>query len=187
MIRYIFLTIFSLLAQQAMCAEHKSSVAIRGAAFAPSGGRFEHIYGHVMPSYQIEASTRLTKSLDAWINIDYLMKHGRSYSLHNPTRTNIANLSLGFKFPYKLNDAFTPYIGLGPSFGVIWLKNRSPYTHQNTAVPAIGVILKSGVHCFMNKWLFLDFFFDYLYQPAVFHNTVNIGGIKAGIGIGSKF
>ena len=104
MTKFIFaisLTLLIVKNIQPICAEHKSSVALRGAAFVPASERFRDIYGDVGANYQIEACTDLTRCLDGWLNANWFMKHGKSDGLHDPTRVNIANLSLGFKSPTK--------------------------------------------------------------------------------------
>ncbi len=165
----------------------QSSIEIRAAAFFPSSTRFKEIYGNVGASYQLEASTKLYNCLDGWANFDWFSKHGKSVGFNDPTRVSIANFSLGIKFPYQLSKQFTVYIGVGPSLARIWLKNKSQFGHKNPSKLALGGVLKTGLYYFISKQIFIDVFVDYLYQPVHFEKTVDIGGIKTGIGVGVKF
>lgn len=175
-----------------------SSIEFRSAAFFHSADRFRDVYGKVGVSYQVEASTPLYGCLNGWTNFDWFSKHGKSEGFNDPTTIRIANISLGVKIPYQRCERFTPYIGIGPSFSRLWLKDTphcsqdtsscgSQNAHKTVSKWVVGGVLKTGVNCFVTKCLFLDVFVDYLYQPIHFEKRVDIGGIKAGLGIGYRF
>jgi hypothetical protein len=169
-------------------AEFDNSLEIRSAAFFHSSERFREIYGYPGASYQVEASTKLYDFLDGWANFDWFSKHGNSVGFNDPTRVSIANISFGIKFPYQLVEEFTAYIGIGPSLSRIWLKNQSECGCQEyVSKLVIGGVLKTGIYYFINKRVFIDVFVDYLCQPDNFETHVDIGGVKAGAGIGIKF
>ena len=90
-------------------------------------------------------------------------------------------------FPYQLCEQFIPYIGIGPSFSRIWLKNKPRCSHDTISKWAVGGVLKTGVYYCINRYVFMDIFVDYLYQPVHFEKHVDIGGVKVGLGIGAKF
>lgn len=168
-------------------AECQSSVEIRSAAFFHSSKRFREIYGNVGACYEFEISTKLHSCCDAWTNFDWFSKHGKSDGFSDPTRVSIANISLGLKFPYQFSEQFTAYIGIGPSLSRIMLKNKYQSGTENTSKLAVGGVLKTGINYSIYKNVFVDLFFDYLYQPVNFETNVDIGGIKTGIGVGVKF
>lgn len=170
-------------------SEDESSIEIRSAAFFPSSNLFREIYGNVGASYQIEASTKLNYCLDGWTNFDWFSKHGKSEGFENSTRVNIANISLGIKFPWQFSECFAAYVGIGPSLSRIWLNNRSQCkcTHRKVSKLAVGGLLKTGINYFITQQMFIDVFVDYLYQPTNFETQIDIGGIKMGLGVGVKF
>ena len=168
-------------------AEFESSIEIRSAVFFHSSERFREIYSNVGASYQLEASTKVYDDFDGWVNLDWFSKHGNSEGSYNPTRVSIANISLGMKYPYQFYEKFTAYIGLGPSFSRIRLKNKSQCGHETVSKWAVGCVLKTGICHFINESMFIDFFVDYLYQPVHFETHVDIGGFKVGAGLGVKF
>lgn len=170
-----------------LSAELRSSVEVRSAAFIPTSDLFREIYSDVGANYQVEVATKLYRFMDGWVNVDWFLKHGSSKGLHDPTRISIANRSLGVKFRYPFCNSLTGYIGLGPNLTVVWLKNKSRCTRERITKAAAGLVVKSGVDYFINKYLFLDFFVDYLYQPIDLGRDVDVGGTKVGLGIGSRF
>lgn len=170
-----------------LCADYQSSVEFRSAAFFHSSERFREIYGNVSASYEVEASANLCDCIDGWVNFDWFSKHGKSKGFKDPTRVNIANTSLGIKYPFCLCEQLMGYVGIGPSISNIWLKNHSHCCRDKTSKVVVGGVLKTGVYYFLNSCIFLDAFVDYLYQPVHFDTHVDIGGLKTGIGIGIRF
>jgi hypothetical protein len=168
-------------------AEFQSSIEFRAAAFFPSSNLFRKIYGNMSGDYQLEAATQICPHLDSWVNIDGYSKKGRSVGFSDPTRVSIANLSVGIKLPYQIHEKFIIYIGIGPSLSWIFIHNKFHDYHQKKIQMVLGGIIKSGINYFINSNLFLDLFLDYLYQPAHFERTVDIGGIKTGVGLGYRF
>lgn len=185
--KFIFvLTCFYL---QPLLAKIENSLEIRTAAFFHSSDRFREIYGNVSGSYQLEVSTkwRACNCYETWVNFDWFSKEGQSDGFEDPTKANIANLSFGIKISSPFCEKFTPYIGLGPSFSRIWLKNESRCHDERVSKVAVGVVFKSGINYFVTRCVFIDLFVDYLYQPVHFEQQVDIGGFKTGAGLGFKF
>ncbi len=169
-----------------------TSLEIRAAGFYPSSSRFKDIYDEVGMSYQIEGSIKLHQFVYGWFNFDRYSKKGQTLEFGNPTKVTIDNISFGVKLPYRLTEQFSPYIGIGPTFSRIRLKNKSPCPNlggddEYAKKWATGGILKTGVYCYLRSDLFIDIFMDYVYLPVHFEDTVDAGGLKVGIGVGAKF
>ncbi|MBA3721427.1 MAG: hypothetical protein H0W88_03400 [Parachlamydiaceae bacterium] len=161
---------------------------IRSAAFFHASNRFRDIYENVGVSYQLETSAKFYDNIEGWGNLDWYSKKGKSIGFSDPTRVNILNVSFGIKFPYQLTDQFIIYGGFGPSLSRIWLKNKSECTHDDSLSKlCVGGVLKTGIIYSINRYVFIDFFADYLYQPVKFERQINIGGLKAGLGVGIKY
>lgn len=163
------------------------TLKVRAAAFWPTSERFTEVYGNTMPSYQIEAAGTIYKCYQGWINLDWVYKKGRSDHLKYGTILNIGNLSFGVSLPYQFTDQFSVYAGIGPSFGYIAVHNRHTRQHKNEHKYAVGVVVKSGLIYNINCRYFADFFVDYLYLPTTYKTRVNVGGLKAGVGLGTHF
>ena len=183
-IALVFLLVFL---TSILSADAGINIELRSTAFFHTSKRFREIYGDVSASYQIEGSTRLCNCYEGWVNFDWFTKSGRSVGFRDPTRVNIANVSLGLKYPFQITEKLELYAGIGPSFSRIWLKNRGQFFRERTSRFAVGVLVKSGLIYNLPCNFFLDLFEDHLYQPDNFHKNVDIGGFKLGGGIGRKF
>lgn len=163
------------------------AVEVRSGAFFPASDRFRKIYDHTIPFFEIEASTPITCNLDGWANFDWISKNGKSIGFKDHTRVEIANVSLGVKYPYCICECLLGYFGGGISFGRIWLHNRGVCENRRPTRFAVGAVAKVGINYYFCNNLFLDVFADYLYQPVDFHHRTDIGGLKVGAGIGAAF
>lgn len=166
--------------------ELKNTFQVRVDAFFPASHRFRDIYGTVAPTYEIEASRKLNSFIDGWVNFDWFFKHGEA-GCHTPTKITVANGSFGIKFPFKISTHVKFYVGLGPTFAGVWLHNKSHCNHEHVSKFSFGGIAKSGFIFSINKHVFFDLFADYFYQPVHFKNHVNLGGLRAGLGLGYQY
>jgi hypothetical protein len=176
----------------------ETKLEVRADAFFHASKLFRKIYGDVGASYGVEASTTLGcwENFEGWVNFDWYCEHGRSHVPHHnksekcrgsPTRIRIPNFSFGVKYVYQTCGCFAPYIGVGPSFSRVRLKNKSFCTHEEVSKYAYGVLGKVGVYYYFNRCTFVDVFVDYLYQPVHFHKQIDVGGLKTGLGVGVIF
>ena len=165
-----------------------STLELRGAAFFPSAKRFRGIYGNVSSCYELESVVSFCSPWEGWVNFDWYSKNGRSIGLHDDTRVSIANGSFGIRYKYPCGGCYVPYLGIGPSFAGIHIKNKLCNHHtEEKSNFVVGGVVKAGVYWyFCNDW-FIDFFVDYLYQPKHYETRVDLGAVKPGIGIGVKF
>lgn len=164
-----------------------SKLAMRCASFFHASQFFRDIYNKVGVDYQLEFTRKVFACMEAWGNLDWYSKSGNSVRFHKKTRVKIANVSVGLKYVYKISNQFDIYIGLGPSLGKIFLKNKINKSDQKLSKYALGAVAKTGLRTYLRYNLILDLFFDYIYQPVHFESHVNIGGAKIGLGLGKAF
>jgi outer membrane protein len=161
------------------------SLQLRSAAFFPSNNRFQDVYGNTLADFQIESSVALTNSIELWGNFDWLTKRkGKNCC---KSRVCVSNGSMGLKYFFPFHQKFRYYLGLGLVYGKIILHNKTCCEKENKSKYPFGVIAKSGIQYAFTDHLFGDLFLDYSYQPTHYHNTVDIGGFKLGLGLGLKF
>lgn len=162
------------------------SAEFRAAAFIHSSKKFKALYGDVGPCYAIELGVPVYCPFDAWVNVDWFHRNKR-HDCISKSSVNIFNASFGIKYVYTTCNNLNLYLGIGPSFGGICLKNKSDAYRESSSKFIAGAVLKSGIDYTFFNGVFLDAFVDYLYQPVRFHKRVDIGGAKIGLGIGYQF
>lgn len=160
-------------------AEATFSGELRGAATFPTNNKFRHIFGDVIPSYQIELGWTFWKTYGLFLNVDELYRKG-SLDHCGKSSLNILTASFGPKYIYPLNTNTDLYTGIGVSVAWSQIDNKKATKAYNTSV---GFCLKNGAYYYFSEQFFLDLFVDYGYQPA-FRNHINIGGFKTGVGVG---
>lgn len=171
-----------------LSASLEYTLEARIAGFYSSSNTFRKIYGNWNPSYEIEARAGLDCSpIEGWVNIDYTYASGSAIGFHARTKIYMTNYSLGLRYNYSLCDQYLLYIGAGPNFASVRLKNNSVIDKERINKNAVGGVFKMGVNYFVTDTLFLDAFVDYLVQPIKFEHRKEVGGFKTGIGLGLKF
>lgn len=181
----VCLTLLSLNPLTAIASE--KGVEARTAAFFFSSSLMSDIYGKAGENYQIEVFTKLSDYFMGWANFSWISKHGSSIGLSDPTKVTIPNISFGIKLPYQITHSFAPYVGIGPIYADMSLKEESQCGKEHLSKGVFGGVLKSGAYFNINKNIFIDAFVDYIYQPANFETKVDIGGVQTGIGLGIRF
>lgn len=183
--------ILSLLSVSALCgynslfAENENSIEFRSSAFFHSEKRFRDIYGSVGPAFGIEASSHFCGEYGAWINVDYSLE--KSHEDCCKTTLGILNTSFGLKYIYPLTCHFDLYAGIGPAFSWVDLKNHTCCENDHFSRLAVGGVVKTGVYYQFCTNYFIDIFADYLFQPVHIGRSIDIGGLKLGLGIGTQF
>lgn len=178
--------LFVLLSVGSSLAAMENSVELRAAAFLPSASLFRNIYGQTGVDYELEYGLRWASPWGAWANLAWYPKQGHSIGLDCSTRINLLNFSSGIRGYYDFNPNVAGYAGIGPSLTGVWIKNEGFCGHERASKLVFGGIVKVGVYANIYKALFVDLFVDYLYAPATFESYVNLGGLKAGVGLGFR-
>lgn len=161
-------------------------IEYRMAAFVPRSKQFRDIYCEAGCSYQIEASTSLYKCVYGWVNFDWFSKHGHS-SLYESTQISLANTSFGIRSLYTFDDHFTGYVGIGACIANVSINNKLIGGREHPSKVAYGGVFKSGFYFSVTSRIYVDTFFDYLYQPVHFNSKRDVGGLKLGAGVGVRF
>ncbi len=170
-----------------LSADVETRLELRAGAFIPNSSLYENIYGKLSPNFQLQSTIKCSDCFEYWTNFDWVVKHGHSIGFNDPTTVNIVNYSLGVNFLYDFGYRSTFYLGIGPSIGRIWVKNKSACLKEKIAKTFVAGVLKTGVYHDLSDYIFIDLFLDYLYQPVHFQKYVDIGGFRVGFGLGVKF
>lgn len=164
------------------------SFEARAAAFFPLNQRVQKIYGKTLPLTQVEVSAPLCK-FDLFANGEYFEKKGHLRGgCSGNSRLQVFDISLGLKTRHCFCSNWQLYGGIGVVIGQANLKNhtRCQGTFKQHSF-AVGGVLKSGIQYFVSHCAYIDLFADYVYLPTRFkHRTVDLGGVRVGVGIGFK-
>lgn len=169
-----------------------TKIAVRSATLFHSSRRFRHIYGNVNSCVEIEGSMLMPQSTspwgpyELWANLDWFSKEKKvDHCCH--TRVRILNLSIGAQYAYAFSKKYDVYLGIGGRLGNINLHNKSCCISEKVSNFAVGLVFKSGARAYLSESIFANYFIDYACQPVKYHNWVDIGGLKIGLGLGTHF
>ena len=163
------------------------SLKARVAAFVPTNSTFQRIYGYCKPSYEVELSKVIYNQFELFGNINYYSIKGKSVGFHDSTRINNVNFSFGAKYNYYFTCKDQFYVGIGAAIADVWIKNHTNYSGRRASKGVFGGVLKLGVNHYFTDHFFVDLFADYYYQPVKFESSVDVGGLRAGLGLGYRF
>ncbi len=157
------------------------TVEVKGSFFYPTEQAFKDIYGGGF-MYGGEISLGIWKNLDIWIGGYYFSQYGELSFTGEETSLKIVPLGGGLK--YRLSTGVLSFYG---GAGVNYFNYQESNVIGDEKAGAVGFVTKVGVYLEPVNQFVIDFFVEYSYcrmTPADF--TINIGGIKAGIGIGVR-
>lgn len=184
----VALCIALLMLRSSLNAKVECEFKVRGSALIPTSDLFRDIYGTAAGNFDAEFAVKVYSYLQVWANVDYMQAHGHSLCFCDPTSIWIVNGSFGLKAPYDFNDWLTGYLGIGPTFGGIRIRDESQFSGCSTCTKSsIGFVAKSGLDFFFCKRWFVDVFLDYVYQQAEFQKHVNANAVRVGAGLGITF
>ncbi len=166
-------------------ASYKNAIELRSCAFFHPEQRFQEVYGLVGPDFGVELSRLLSKRYAAWIDVDYFLE--KSHKSCCRTHLGVLDTSFGVKYVYPLRHFLDLYAGIGPAFSWVHLKNHTCCGREHFSKLAVGGVVKTGFYYRFLSRYFIDVFADYLYQPVHIGRSIEIGGVKLGLGVGSEF
>lgn len=166
-------------------------IQFRAARFFYASRTFRNVYGLSGTNYQVEAGFPITRSFEAWTNVDSSYKNKKRHDYyHFRTQVWIKTISLGLKFVQPLSHFCDLYLGLGAAYGRVTIKNqihvKNRRAWEKKSKNGIGAVFKLGARYSLTETIFVDLFADYLIQRVHYARHVEVGGLKVGIGIGLK-
>lgn len=156
---------------------------LKGSYFSPTQSEFRDIYGGGL-MFGGEVTIGSWNKLELWAGGSFFAKKGQLSYTKEETKVSIIPLGGGVKFKASTGSV-NFYVGVGLQY----------YNYKETNEPmgeakkgGLGFIGKIGGIVKLHAGLVIDLYIDYSrckMTPADF--TINIGGIKAGIGLGYEF
>ena len=156
----------------------------RMAYFQPCNRHMRKIYSRERYDLEAELSKDLHSNVQIFANVSWFHKYGKSVGLREKTKIKFIPISVGLKYVEPLNYYWNLYIGLGPNY--TWLKvvNQSKFVRPHVHKQCFGATAKFGIDYKIREEFIIDFFVDYLFIPMRLKGVYNIGGFRAGIGVG---
>jgi hypothetical protein len=159
-----------------------SHIEVKALYFQPTEQAFKDIYGSGM-SYGGEVNIHVFKGLNVWIGAEHYSKKGELTFTKETTDIQITPIYGGVKYIFQ-GKKINPYVGVG--MGFFQYKESNP----------IGEVKESKVGFVVQAGLSISVFGPALVDLQVGYNwckikpqeiEADIGGLKAGIGIGFSF
>lgn len=180
------------------------SIAAKAAAFFPLSSKARKIYGSALPEFTLEGNFKVWdgcwSDIYLWLDGNYVYGNGNSYGgepHHHRTHLTLVPVTLGLKFAYHLCDWADFYLGAGPTYAWLQLRDSSSHVHRKTNRSAVGGIFKSGVVASLCGCYYLEGFFNYSYQrfdvrkpkhdPTVERHDADLSSLQLGAGVGWRF
>ena len=176
------LTLLSVVFFTAVCVNAGSLILeVKGSYFYPTEGAFQDIYGGGF-MYGGEVSLGIWKNLFAWIGGYYFSKYGELSYTGEETYLQIFPIGGGLKYRIKAG-MFSFYGGAGANYFDYYESN----VIGDETEGGVGFVAKLSACMEPVNHFVVGLFVEYSYctmTPADF--TIDIGGIKAGLGIGVR-
>lgn len=132
---------------------------------------------------------------EAFANIAYFQKEGRSTGQDDVTKLRLTPFSIGINYLFLPASRFCPYLGFGGNYTFFSNDNHNAsFIEEHASNSGWGWVGKSGLYVQLSNCIYADFFLDYHYNRLCFKGTdahgptkVQVGGIHTGLGLGYHF
>lgn len=168
---------------------YDTTVEARVGYFYPSSHLLRKIYRQGGVEGEFELSKNINCNWQVWGNVNYFSRTGRSRGEGNKTRITIVPISVGLKYVFIPSSRIRPYVGIGPTYSFVNIRNHTHYTKRHSHKDGFGFVVKSGLNYDLTCKFLLDLYVDYYYQQVHFHRGGHrqTGGLRTGLGLGYRF
>ena len=150
--------------------------------FQPSDEIFKDVYGSAM-IFGGEIGVKVWKGLGLWASVDVYSKDGTTTFSDEPTEIRIIPISAGVIYRF-MDKRLQPYLALG----IVYFRYRETNNFGKVEGGALGYIVRAGARLKAFGPLFLDFRASYSAgKPKSTPFEADLGGLRAGFGIGAAF
>jgi outer membrane protein W len=174
--------------QAAGCHSKRDWIAeLRAGGFFPTSSTIQKIFGHGWIEGEAEFTYRFIGHWGVWGNAGYSFNKNGHVKFHHDAHIQLIPVSAGLKYIF-CSHKIRPYLGIGPCYTFIHLKNYSPLTRQRSYKNRFGFAAKSGIYFYLPRHWAIDLFLDYYFQHVHFQRTkADVSGFRAGLGLGYRF
>jgi hypothetical protein len=163
------------------------SIQFRVGHFRPSSHLFRNIYHNGGIEYEGELNYEYMPGNTLWLNINSFERKGVTQD-DQETHIQLRPLSGGIKQLIPFANRVNLYLGAGSCCTFAHVKGKSLFLDERDHKHSWGFVGKSGIMVLVSQSFFVDFFADYYYTEITFDEQKrNLGGLRAGIGVGLLF
>jgi hypothetical protein len=169
--------------------------------FRPSASILRKIYDDGWVGYKVELEQPFSTNHGFWsrisvfTDVSYFAKNGHSLGGHDRTQIRIVPLSLGFQWSQPVVDGLHFYLGAAPRYFFLHIHDHLSAVRKTTNKNGLGGMVIGGLTWDVWKQLSVDLFTSYSYKrfnkpstpPHVRGESLQVGGLEAGAGLGWRF
>ncbi|UCE40531.1 MAG: hypothetical protein JSV17_13900 [Candidatus Aminicenantes bacterium] len=161
---------------------YATHIEVKVLYFQPTEKMFKDIYGGGM-SYGGELNINIIKGLTIWVGADYFKKKGKLTFTKEETELQIFPIYGGLKYIFP-GQWIMPYLGVG--VGYFQYKESNPIGKVKEG--EIGYVAQAGFLLRLFDPVIVDFQAGYnVCKTKPQEIEVDIGGLKAAVGLGLSF
>lgn len=163
------------------------SIQFRVGHFRPSSHLFRNIYHNGGIEYEGELNYEYVPGNTLWLNINSFERKGITDD-DQETHIQLRPLSGGIKQLIPFAKTISLYLGAGSCCTFMHVKGKSLFIDEREHKHSWGFVGKGGIMILLSQSFFVDLFADYYYTEITFDEQKrNLGGLRAGIGVGLLF
>jgi opacity protein-like surface antigen len=154
--------------------------------FMPSDSAYKNLYGRggIAPAGSL--SLELLRRLELRAEVGYFQNDGKMSLTREDIKLKLTTAALGVRHRFIESRMLSPYAGVGVA--VISYKEEVPPRLASVSKSTTGFEAEAGTYVNVTARFFLDLNFRYLSAEAKpLTESVKLGGIRFGIGVGYKF
>jgi len=145
---------------------------------------YKEIYGNGMFYPELNMGYRVYKNFYLWAGYGFLSKNGTTPVLKLETKSKQNYISFGAGY----NGDFSNKFGYIVKLGVFNVNYKEKAMEEEVKDSAIGFRIDVGIIFNINKNIFTNLNIGYLYaSDTIKKESIKIGGLKTGIGVGFRF
>ena len=168
---------------------HRFSISVMGNYLSSADEGFEEFYGKSQFYPEVKLGVKIFKGFYLWGGFGFLSARGETEPmLQEETKWTQKFVSFGGGYKAKLSRAIAANLRLG----LVFTKYKEEALELELDESASGFIVSGGLIFHLGSIFFTELEIGYLsvsdeiiYDDIV--NTIDLGGFKAGIGIGIRF
>ncbi|GMU18885.1 MAG: hypothetical protein AMXMBFR12_00770 [Candidatus Babeliales bacterium] len=162
-------------------------IQFRVGHFRPNSHLFRNIYQNGGIEYEGELNYEYMPGNTIWFNANSFERRGLTEN-NEETKIQLHPVSAGIKQLIPFASCLNLYLGAGSCCTFMQVKGKSLFLDERDHKHSWGFVGKSGILVLLSQSIFVDIFADYYYTEITFDEQKrNLGGLRAGVGIGLLF